>query len=91
VGVQVAVSELVGGLHPVEEMEVEVVAAGTAVEDEGKDGDAGGEWDQEIGEPVALHSLRVSQWVLLSCFCPVGLLTAFVLPDGLPAREAVIS
>jgi len=39
---QVAVSELAGGFHPVDEVEVEVVAAGAAVEDEGEDGDAGG-------------------------------------------------
>ena len=60
---QVGVGELAGCLHPVEQMEVEVVAAGAAVENEGQDGDAGGEWNQEVGEPVALHVLRVSQWL----------------------------
>jgi hypothetical protein len=52
---QVAVAELVGGFEPVEEVEVEVVAAGAAVKDEWKDGDECGERDQEVGEPVALH------------------------------------
>ena len=36
VGVEVAVAELAGGFEPVEEVEVEVVAAGAAVEDEGR-------------------------------------------------------
>ena len=45
-GVKVAVGELAGGLEPVEDMEVEVVTAGAAVEDESQDGDEGGEGDE---------------------------------------------
>ena len=43
VRVQVAVAELARGLHPVEQVEVEVVAAGAAVEEEWEDGDEGGQ------------------------------------------------
>ena len=39
VRMEVAVGELAGGFEPVEDVEVEVVAAGAAVEDERKDGD----------------------------------------------------
>ncbi len=45
---EVAVSELAGGFEPVEEVEVEVVAAGAAVEDEREDGDECGYWDEEV-------------------------------------------
>ena len=41
--------ELVGGFEPVEEMEVEVVAAGAALEDEGEDGDECGYRDNQEG------------------------------------------
>ena len=53
---QVAVGELAGGLHPVEEVEVEVVAAGAAVQDEGKDGDEGGEGKDEEVDWTSLRS-----------------------------------
>ena len=42
VRVQVAVGELAGGFHPVEEVEVEVVAAGAAVYEEGQGGEERG-------------------------------------------------
>ncbi len=42
VGVQVAVGELAGGLHPTEDVEVEVVAAGAAVYQKRNDGDERG-------------------------------------------------
>jgi hypothetical protein len=43
------VRELAGGFHPVEQMEVEVVAAGAAVDEQRKDGEEGGYGDEEIG------------------------------------------
>ena len=52
-GVEVAVGELAGGFEPAEEVEVEVVAAGAAVEDEGQDGEERGERDEELVEAVA--------------------------------------
>ena len=39
--------ELAGGFEPVEEVEVEVVAAGAALEDEREDGDERGYRDDE--------------------------------------------
>ena len=39
--------ELAGGFEPVEEVEVEVVSAGAAVEDEREDGDESGDGDEE--------------------------------------------
>jgi hypothetical protein len=39
---EVAVGELACGFHPAQEMEVEVVAAGAALEQEGKDGEERG-------------------------------------------------
>ncbi len=50
-----SVGELLGGFEPVEEVEVEVVAAGAAVEDEGKDDDECGYRDEEIGKSIARH------------------------------------
>jgi hypothetical protein len=47
--VQVAVGELAGGFHPVEEVEVEVVAAGAAIDEEWQDGDERGYWDEDVG------------------------------------------
>jgi hypothetical protein len=49
------VSELLGGFEPVDEMEVEVVATGAAVADEGKDDDECGYRDEEIGKSIAQH------------------------------------
>jgi hypothetical protein len=40
--VEVAVGELAGGLHPAEEVEVKIVAAGAAFDEEGQDGEEGG-------------------------------------------------
>ena len=42
VRVKVAVGELPGGFEPAEDVEVEVVTAGAAVDEEGKDGDQRG-------------------------------------------------
>ncbi len=42
VRVKVAVGELAGGFHPAEEVEVEVVAAGAAVDEEWDDGEERG-------------------------------------------------
>jgi hypothetical protein len=42
-------------------VEVEVVAAGAAVEDEWQDGDECGERDQEIRKPVALHGVSIAE------------------------------
>jgi hypothetical protein len=47
--VQIAVGELLGGFEPAEDVEVEVVAAGTAVDEERDDGEECGYWDEEIG------------------------------------------
>src|ERR1700689_1738604 len=72
---QVAVGELAGGFKPVEDVEVEVVAAGGAVEDEGKDGDQRGEGEEDVGKSVALHGVRVSQSVAMGAEdlpCQVG-------------------
>ena len=55
--------ELPGSLLPAEEVEVEVVAAGGAVEEEGKDGEERGEWDEEQGSIATRHRLRVKQAV----------------------------
>lgn len=56
VWVEIAVSELMGGFHPVEEVEVEVVAAGAAFQYEGKDSDEGGEReDEEVNPFIALR------------------------------------
>jgi hypothetical protein len=49
------VGELAGGLHPVEDVEVEVVAAGAAVEQERNDGEQRGDRDEDVGKPVAMH------------------------------------
>jgi hypothetical protein len=47
--VEISVGELVGGFEPVEEVEVEVVAAGAALKDEREDGDACGYRENEKG------------------------------------------
>jgi hypothetical protein len=47
---KVAVSELTGGLHPVEEMEAEVVTAGAAVQDERKNRNQSGEGKDDVVE-----------------------------------------
>ena len=52
VRMQVAVLELPGGFEPVEDVEVEVVATGGAVEDEGEDGYERGEREDEVVEAV---------------------------------------
>ena len=44
---QVAVAELAGGFEPVEDVEVEVVSAGAAVEEEGQDRDERGDGEYE--------------------------------------------
>ena len=49
VRVEVAVGELAGGFEPTEDVEVEVVAAGAAVYQEGNDGQERGYGDQEVG------------------------------------------
>ena len=71
--VEVAEGELPSGLLPGEEVEVEVVAAGAAVQEKGGDGEQGGERDEEEGQPGGLrgeavrglagggHGLRVKQ------------------------------
>ena len=46
---EIAVGELAGGFEPVEEVEVEVVAAGTAVCKERDDGGKGGYGDEDVG------------------------------------------
>ena len=56
---EIAVAELGGGFEPVEDVEVEVVAAGGAVEDEGKGGDEGGGRDEDVWEAVARHGLSI--------------------------------
>jgi hypothetical protein len=58
------VGELAGGFEPVDDVEVEVVPAGAAVEDEGCDSDEGGQGDEDQGPAVSRHGFRVSrQWV----------------------------
>ena len=57
---QVAVGELAGGLHPAEEVEVEVVAAGAALQDERKDSDERDEGEHKVRTSVARHDLRVA-------------------------------
>jgi hypothetical protein len=61
-----SVSELVGGFEPVDEVEVEVVAAGAAVADERKDDDECCYRNEEIGKSIAQHEVRVQQrlWTL---------------------------
>ena len=64
VRMQVAVGELAGCLEPVEDVEVEVVAAGAAVEDERKDGDERGERKKDVGKSVALHGYEgIAVWL----------------------------
>ena len=46
---EVAVGELARGFEPVEEVEVEVVAAGATVDEERKDGDERGYGDEDVG------------------------------------------
>ena len=58
--VEGAACELGGGLLPAEQMEVEVVAAGAAVQQEGKEGDEGGEGNQQEGQPVSRHEIEGS-------------------------------
>ena len=61
VGVEVAVGELVGSFKPVEDVEVEVVAAGAALEDERKDSDERDDRDEDVGNSIAPHDSRVSR------------------------------
>jgi hypothetical protein len=46
------------GFEPVDEVEVEVVAAGAAVADEREDDDERGYRNQEIGKAIAQHELQ---------------------------------
>ena len=55
---EVAVGELAGGFKPIEDVEVEVVAAGAAVEDEREDSDERGDRDEQVVEAVALHGVE---------------------------------
>ncbi len=50
--------ELAGGFEPVEDVEVEVVSAGAAVEDQGQDGDKCSDGNEEEVEAAALHSVE---------------------------------
>ncbi len=47
--------ELVGGLLPAEQVKGEVVAAGGAVEEEGKNDEKRGKGNQQKGQPVTRH------------------------------------
>ena len=49
-----AMGPLAGGLLPAEQMKAEIVTAGWAIEDEGKDGKQSDEGDEDQGQPIAL-------------------------------------
>jgi hypothetical protein len=53
------VGELAGGFEPVDDVEVEVVPAGAAVEDEGCDSDERGHGNEDQGPAVSGHGFRV--------------------------------
>ncbi len=55
---QDALAKLAGGLHPAEEMEVEVVAAGAALQDQREHGDEGSERQQQERWKSSLAGLR---------------------------------
>ena len=57
---QVARCELPGGLLPAEEVKAEIVAAGGAVKEDGRDGEQSGQGDQQEKQPVARHGTRVA-------------------------------
>jgi hypothetical protein len=69
-GEEVAVGELAGGFEPVEDVEVEVVAAGAAVEDERKDSDERGDRDEQVVEAVARHGVEgIVFWLVVEEKC----------------------
>ena len=73
-GIQVAVTELLGRFEPVDQVEVEVVAAGAPVVDERHNSDESRQRDEEqsatwrtIMRHPCHRGLRVSVWVMVLC------------------------
>jgi hypothetical protein len=59
------VSDLASGFEPVDEMEVEVVAAGTAAEEQRRDRDESGQGKNEQRPTIFGHEVRVTQRALM--------------------------
>ena len=55
--------ELTGGFEPVEDVEIEVVAAGAALDDEWEDSDERGQGDEDVGQPGSGHGESIADGI----------------------------